>query len=1042
MAHCLWSTSAAAIARHSASPISRPCSLELDGFIAKVARQSVGSDQGVPVIMVEYVPGFRKSCAVYVERFCGNSRSPLKCVLQHTTELGFDCKREAREAARLMAANLFHDHALFANCEPDLKRIVACRFHEPLLTSSGKRLACLKAHRFELSRVCRDALFQRERDDSVDLRLNVEVRRICATEISSHCSLVEFGDARMQKCVWENRFKPGFSLSCRNAIEKHVQRTVEDYRLDYRIFNRCNETIGKLCSQEVAVMDQATNRSQVHGKVMHCLKQHFTEIKDIACKNEVQRVVGIHSVHAGEQADPVFSRSCGEDVRRYCPMVTKSKRHECLRAHMLDLSSNCQHYESLQGSIEARSIHNKPEMQRKCVKDVSKFCSDVPTGAGEVITCLRDTMLRGSASGGLSADCHEAVRSDLVASNNDWRLKYGLSTHCKLDAKRLCYVEMKWAVGGVFSCLSRQIDKVDSRRCRDSVKSQLRQELVDIRFSSTTNRACVGDVKEFCGSIEPGSGAVHACLLRFKSSLSQACAQAEFALQKARSSDMSLDIVAIRACRTSIAALCKDVTPGSGELWGCLEANRHKPEMRGNCRAVVEERIVLKNHHFFLSPQLSKSCLEETRKLCPTELEVAKRRDFVSADGVIRCLIEHRHDIRSSQCSYDLARKRRQRLESLRSGTISFQDCAHDAKVLCPAELNSTEFGILRKCLRKKRDELSARCTVVEDMAMQMESEDIQLNPSMEAACATSRQIFCDGRSSDKVIGCLLENLHANDMAQGCAKHLEREVKKRGEAMRFNLPLIDACKADMSRMHAMSVCANVTLDARLLCLTARETDVVDEACIEEINAFHRLQSNDARARPHMMKDCEADIKAFCAGVKPGRGGLHLCLRRNIGNLTSQECKEHVRNVQKVELGHANINPEVRRQCSNERKLFCHGIESGRQRVLICLHRNKDSEGFSVECKMALKQVPVSKAFLKGQKDLDESRVQAAVNKAVGDLTVFVKTQALGVADLTGTTMAGGIIGTMVCFSMCLLFFTLMCRRCRGKYERIGKPERA
>jgi Golgi apparatus protein 1 len=459
--------------------------------------------------------------------------------------------------------------------------------------------------------------------------------------------------------------------------------------------------------------------------------------------------------------------------------------------------------------------------------------------------------------------------------------------------------------------------------------------------------------------------------------------------------------------------------------------------MDPRCGKTVDELITLQNHEFFLNPQLSKTCSGDAVALCPSEVRLAANKRFSSGGALIGCLIKNRLNVTSANCKMDLLAKQRQRLENIKNNPAAFEACADDAWKWCEAESFDGTSGRVRQCLWNHRDHLSSHCAGLTDAAMAMESEDFRLNLEMQKSCKIASKRYCKGETPERVIGCLLDNMHGSDMDTRCRKQLVKETTKRAHGIIFNPSLHRACKAEVQRLQLETRCSNTPL---INCLAQHKEDVVAARCKAEIFKVQKLQSADVRARPLMLKACTNDAAKLCTGVLPGNGKLHACLRKHIKELASKECQEHVLQVKLAESMDAMLNPMIRSSCSNERKVFCNSIEHGDQRLLICLKREQTKDGFGEPCKKALLEVDIPEKLVKAQRDHDDVRVQNAVKKALSQIKAYVSKQTPHVSDLSATTIAGVAIAGMVCCSMSLIVVLVVCRRCRGKYQEIDGPE--
>ena len=95
----------------------------------------------------------------------------------------------------------------------------------------------------------------------------------------------------------------------------------------------------------------------------------------------------------------------------------------------------------------------------------------------------------------------------------------------------------------------------------------------DFRNDVILAEACRQDVDQFCGSVTPGDGKVHQCLVSHQDSLTVACRAETNHLRMTASSNVELSPSLGRACAAERAQHCKGVTPGKARVFNCLLAN-------------------------------------------------------------------------------------------------------------------------------------------------------------------------------------------------------------------------------------------------------------------------------------------------------------------------------------------------------------------------------------------------------------------------------------------------------------------------------------
>jgi hypothetical protein len=88
---------------------------------------------------------------------------------------------------------------------------------------------------------------------------------------------------------------------------------------------------------------------------------------------------------------------------------------------------------------------------------------------------------------------------------------------------------------------------------------------------SALAKTCAKDVKQYCGDVKPGGGAVKDCVKQHFSDLSTDC---QIAIVKAAAVG--------RACKGDAKKLCADVKPGKGKIAECLQS--HAADVSDGCK--------------------------------------------------------------------------------------------------------------------------------------------------------------------------------------------------------------------------------------------------------------------------------------------------------------------------------------------------------------------------------------------------------------------------------------------------------------------------
>lgn len=970
----------------NAAPVYVDCEKEVSKFFVAVAMNQVhpdaanASSDGKDLIPVDVIPGFRQKCLSDAREYCqgDQNQSAHSCLKGHWKHLKQSCKDKMLTIDLLSAKNMALDPEFVVACLPNLQNIPECK-EIPEFDNLGQRKACLKRHRQQLCRKCRNALFSKEKEDAKDIRLNFDVHNACRVEESKFCSDVQFGRGRMVKCLWNNRKSSGFGTICNTKIEKLVMRSMSNYKLDYRLRTMCKEEISSLCKDEQSKLDgaQAEGRADLAGSVFTCLKSQYMRIEQHECKREVNRIIRLHAEQA--TLDPVWRRKCMADVNLYCPAsdtVRPSTVHLCLRKHLDDLSAECREVEILQGSIEARDITMKPALRHACARPIKEFCGHTPPGDGQVINCLQDHRF----SDGFPSQCYNAVQDDLEASNHDLRLKFGISGHCRADAQKLCSLRVSMGGTKLIGCMRRKYDRVESRACRQELRRFFAQGSSNIMAAPDTYAACTNDVAFFCSDVSPGQGRLHACLMKHKEHLTEMCKIAEFEQQAMQANDIQLSPTTVQACKTYMTQFCPQVTMADGNMWRCLEDHKHEMR-RSKCQIIVTAHELITNSEFHLNPNLAESCKKDAMNLCQKDLKNADSRDFSSDGGVIGCLITHRAQVADLACKRDMLRKQRQRLANIANDPEAVLACRFDLEKYC-ASVRNEEVGGAHKCLQAHMQNLTSRCREKEIEYVEMQAENVKLMPDMQQYCKKELADLCEDAVSEdgmlstgQSVDCLLDNMHHPQITPGCQQRLVKLQSERGSNKAVSASLSRACAWDLRKLvvgtskcahlaskvgnNSESIVTTLTTMAEpghgaVDCLLENSKLVKSPSCRRAIVMERRRQSNDIHAKPGMWNACKNDVHGLCPNVPPGGGRLHRCMRNHRTEIKSMICLGMIVSVEIAEGEDVRINPMLRRDCPNERRTFCKGVPPGKKRVIDCLISHVDDSGFGDRCKNAIK----------------------------------------------------------------------------------------
>jgi Golgi apparatus protein 1 len=536
--------------------------------------------------------------------------------------------------------------------------------------------------------------------------------------------------------------------------------------------------------------------------------------------------------------------------------------------------------------------------------------------------------------------------------------------------------------------------------------------------------ACVGDVEQFCEDIEPGSGRVHACLLKHKTVISKECATEEFKTQAIRTRNIRADTEAVRVCNVAMAKFCPDQSPGEGRVWQCLGKHLSDHEMSQPCKEAVKKVQVLMHSEFNLDPGMSKHCRTDAERICDSYVYVADYKDFSSLGDVTTCLINQVGNVSSSDCRADIRRKASERLKSVELDPVRMDMCENDIDEFCNDESKGGGEGKVHTCLSNHFRELSTTCQDIQKTYMVVASSDARVNVPVQRSCQGAQKKFCaSAKGAGGIMSCLLAHMHDEGMNTACKEVLLAESKKRAMDYDFNVKLKKACDPVLKTPAAKNLldkCDRSRENWQTVCLTnniASITGPGSAACQSEARSVLKLHSSDLRARPGMEGACQQDIERLCDDTEAGAGRWHQCLRKKLNEISDAQCKKMVTKFGTVAGTHATIDYTVRTKCANEMKTFCKDIPAGDSRVMVCLRVKvkEEAEGFSQACSAAL---GVSATFALPGNNISSRMANFTMTKtdSLNELKKFIYEHE-GFTDKWG---AGLFVGT-ACFVAVLAF---------------------
>jgi len=389
----------------------------------------------------------------------------------------------------------------------------------------------------------------------------------------------------------------------------------------------------------------------------------------------------------------------------------------------------------------------------------------------------------------MAEGCKAILNAHTRLANFHFSLDYSLAQHCSEDAAQLCAVEVALAEaepfgneGAIIGCLIGKREEVKSFPCKAVLMTKAAQRLANIENDPTASRTCGGDVQALCPDVlGEGQGEVHKCLLKHLKNLTVPCREVEMEYAQMATEDIRLAKWMKTECGRARKRFCQGVEEGSGEhVATCMLKNMHHSSMDAGCRQKLVELEELRAKDIRFNPPLAKQCkgdLVNIQMTHPTLPECAPNEDdFFALSGLgIRCLTQHRAEVKGVDCKSALLAVLQQQSNDLRAKPGMVQACRQDIKALCPEV--SPGSGRLHQCLRENAKKIGSKaCVKMVAEVAEAEKEDALISPRIRKECANEMQVYCSSveHGDARKFACLRLHSRQPEFSAGCRKELTK----------------------------------------------------------------------------------------------------------------------------------------------------------------------------------------------------------------------------------------------------------------------------
>ncbi|KAI8465216.1 MAG: hypothetical protein J3K34DRAFT_379960 [Monoraphidium minutum] len=419
------------------------------------------------------------------------------CLQDYVKEIRNDkCKSLVRQFQGLAAQDIRFDVPLADACFDDRTKLCA-----NVPPGSARVIRCLQKQREALSSLCRATLFDEEVRFSENIDFQFPMKAACTKEIKQFCAKVPHGNARVIRCLQENKAHKEFGSKCAEEVTAYEQRASQDYRLNHRLRTECKADVAALCKEACKKGDGQPSDDVCGGTVLRCLTEKQDDIKAEGCRREVLYYLKmeVRDYHN----DVILATACRLDVEQFCKDARPGGQggvHQCLRKHRGELSEGCRREELRLEAREAESIELRPTLLKACASERGLFCRDVQAGNARVFRCLADHL----ADPDFGPVCRGEVISKVQRRQANWRLDPPLRKACRADVASMCGAESEQntETGLVYKCLVAHAADLDPG-CKRELGRALHMAFFIWIPGSILTQPCDVDVGEVCLKVRP-----------------------------------------------------------------------------------------------------------------------------------------------------------------------------------------------------------------------------------------------------------------------------------------------------------------------------------------------------------------------------------------------------------------------------------------------------------------------------------------------------------------------------------------------------------
>uniref|UniRef100_A0AAR2K8D6 Golgi apparatus protein 1 n=1 Tax=Pygocentrus nattereri TaxID=42514 RepID=A0AAR2K8D6_PYGNA len=662
-----------------------------------------------------------------------------------------ECQGEMLDYRRMLMEDYSLSPEIVLHCRGEIDTHCSGLHHK------GRTLHCLmrvSRDKGIMDNLCQKALqtLVQETDPGADYRIDRALNEACESVIQTACKHIRSGDPMILSCLMEHLYTDKMVEDCEHRLLELQYFISRDWKLDPILYRKCQNDAARICHTHGW---NETSEFMPPGAVFSCLYRHAYRTEEQGrrlsrdCKTEVQRI--LHQRALDVKLDPDLQRRCMTDLGKWCSEKTTEpgQELECLQDHLEDLGSDCRDVVGNLTELESEDIQIEALLIRACEPVIQSYCHDMADNqidTGDLMECL----VLNKHQKEMNEKCAVGVTHFQLIQMKDFRFSYKFKMACKEDVLKLC-PNIKKKVDVVI-CLSTTVrndtlqdvkDQRVSMKCRRQLRVEELEMSEDIRLDPDLYESCRQDIKDHCQNVLFGNAQVIECLKDTKKRLSPRCHQKVFKLQEKEMIDPELDFQLMRVCKQMIRRFCSE--SDAKNMLQCLKQNKNSELMDPKCKQMITKRQITQNTDYRLNPVLRKACKADIPKFCQPILN--KATDDNELEGqVISCLkLKYADQRLSPDCEDQIRVILQESALDYRLDPQLQMQCTEEIPRLCAEEVAAQEqTGQVEECLKVNLLKIKNEACKKEVLNILKESKaDIFVDPVLHTACALDIKHQC-----------------------------------------------------------------------------------------------------------------------------------------------------------------------------------------------------------------------------------------------------------------------------------------------------------